>query len=316
MNRRNFIQSAAAAGLGAMSANAGAISSGGARDAAQTAQTPPALKLKYAIPTSFFSAGRRPLHDRLETIAAMGFKAIEFNGMKSLSREEMEAYGKKLAELGMEQGVWVTNNGPTGASRTVRAGLVRKEEHEAFLQMVRDSVEIAPLVNGKFTTVCTGNEVRGMSREEGRANVIEALKRAGEIVEGSGLTIVVEPLNTLVNHRGYFLARSDEAYEVMKAVGHPQVKILFDIYHQQITEGNLIRNIRATYDETAYYQFADNPGRNEPGTGEVNYTQVFKAIHDLGFTGIVGAEMGQSQRGDEGSRAALEAIIRCDRWDA
>ena len=302
MNRRGFIAAAAASVAGtAINLNR----------ASAAASEQPSLKLKYAIPTSFFRSGGRPVGERLELIREMGFIAVENNGMKRMDRKDLEAYGARLEELGMEHGVWVTNRGVNGG-----AGLVDPKEREEFFDELRSSIEVAPIVRGKFTTLTTGNLPARMTRSRAKLNLIETLKRAGEMVENTDLTLVIEPLNVLVDHPGYYLSRSDEAYEVMKAVGHPRVKILFDIYHQQITEGNVIRNIRDTYDETAYYQFADNPGRKEPGTGEMNYLQIFKAIYDLGFKGIVGAEMGQSMRGDEGSRAALKAIIDCDQFVA
>jgi len=302
MERRHFLEAAAAANL--------AWGAGGLPSApAQTAAGP--LKLKYAPHTGFFSAGDRPVLERLEMIAAMGFRAVENNGMKGMSRPDLERYGAKLEALGLEHGVWVTNRGVNDG-----AGLVDPREHEAFFKEVASSIEVAPFVRGRFSTVTTGNIPLRMTRTQARLNVIDALKRAAEMVEKSELTLVVEPLNIRVDHPGYFLASSDEAYEVMKAVNHPRIKILFDIYHQQITEGDVIRRIRAYYDEIAYFQFADNPGRKEPGTGEMNYRMIFKAIHDLGFKGILGAEMGQSQPGDEGSRQALEAIIACDQFEA
>jgi hydroxypyruvate isomerase len=127
--------------------------------------------------------------------------------------------------------------------------------------------------------------------------------------------MVLEPLNTLRNHPGMFLTTSPQAFLVCKAVASPSCKILFDIYHQQITEGNLIPNINAAWDEIAYFQTGDNPGRNEPGTGEINFRNVFKHIHSKGFTGVVGMEHGNSQRGQEGERAVINAYVAADSWD-
>ena len=150
--------------------------------------------------------------------------------------------------------------------------------------------------------------------------MIEGRKRGGELLAGAGITGVVEPLNTKVNHAGYFLARSDEAYEVMKAVDNPHIKILFDIYHQQITEGNLIDNIRQFWDEIAYFQFADVPGRHEPWTGEINYRNVFKAIYQMqkktGQEMFVGAELGPIHgKETAGTLACFEAIRKADDFE-
>jgi hydroxypyruvate isomerase len=126
--------------------------------------------------------------------------------------------------------------------------------------------------------------------------------------------MVLEPLNTLRNHPGMFLTSSPQAYLVCKAVNSPSCKILFDIYHQQITEGNLIPNIDTAWDEIAYIQVGDNPGRNEPGTGEINYRNVFKHIHGKGFTGVVGMEHGNATRGRDGERAVINAYVAADAW--
>ena len=143
------------------------------------------------------------------------------------------------------------------------------------------------------------------------ANVIESLKRAADILEPHDLTMVLEPLN-FRDHPGLFLSESPQAYQICKAVNSPSCKILFDIYHQQIQEGNLIPNIEAGWDEIAYFQVGDNPGRNEPTTGEINYRNVFKYIHSKGFDGIVGMEHGNSLQGKKGEIAVIEAYKQSD----
>jgi hydroxypyruvate isomerase len=136
--------------------------------------------------------------------------------------------------------------------------------------------------------------------------MVEKLRRAAEILEPHGLIMVLEPLN-FRDHPGQFLQRSPQAYQICKAVDSPSCKILFDIYHQQIQEGNLIPNIDDCWDEIAYFQIGDNPGRNEPGTGEINYQNVFAHIKNNGFTGILGMEHGNSQSGKAGELAVIEA---------
>ena len=131
------------------------------------------------------------------------------------------------------------------------------------------------------------------------------------MLEPHGLTMVLEPLN-FRDHPGLFLTESPQAYEICKAVDSPSCKILFDIYHQQIQEGNLIPNMDASWDEIAYFQVGDNPGRKEPTTGEINYLNVFKHIHGKGFKGIVGMEHGNSRPGIEGEQAVIEAYLKSD----
>ena len=124
--------------------------------------------------------------------------------------------------------------------------------------------------------------------------------------------MVLEPLNTKQNHPGVFLSGSPQAYLLCKAVNRPSCKILFDMYHQQITEGNLIPNLDQCWDEIAYLQSGDNPGRKEPGTGEINYKNVFRHIADKGYRGIIGLEHGNSQPGEAGERAVIAAYRSVD----
>ena len=128
------------------------------------------------------------------------------------------------------------------------------------------------------------------------------------MLEPHGLVMVLEPLNWYADHGGVLLRYADQAYAICKAVDSPSCKILFDIYHQQITEGNLIPNIDLAWDEIAYFQAGDNPGRKEPGTGEINYKNVFKHLHDKGFKGVVGMEHGLSMPGKEGELALIRGL--------
>jgi hydroxypyruvate isomerase len=143
------------------------------------------------------------------------------------------------------------------------------------------------------------------------AHVVESLKRACDVLEPHGLVMVLEPLNPR-DHPGLFLKKIPQAYEICKAVGSPSCKILDDLYHQQITEGNLIPNIDAAWDEIAYFQIGDNPGRKEPTTGEINYLNVFKHIHARGFEGVMGMEHGNMKPGKEGERALIDAYLAVD----
>ena len=268
-----------------------------------------AFKLKYAPHLSLF--GNIPDEiDRLNEYAAWGFKAFEFNGLMGWDLTRAAALRKRMDELNMEMGVFVAN--PSGWDK---AGMVDPEQRPAFLAEVKKAVTYHKIVGNSISTVITGPGLLKPARGHQRAAVVESLSRAAEIVAGTRLVLVVEPLNNRVDHPGYFLSRSDEAYEVMKAVGSPQVKILFDIYHQQITEGNLINNIRACYDEIGSFQLADVPGRHEPGTGEIDYRNVFKAIHELKFEGILGMELGPSVKKDpEGSLKVVQAMVECDKF--
>jgi len=316
MNRRAFIHSAVTLGAGGVLAGSpvAAGSRVGARPAAPYARQPRRpFRLNYAPHFGMFRehAGK-DLVAELEFMAAEGFTALEDNGMRGRPVEEQERIGAALARLGMKMGVFVAHSIDWNTASLAGGDAAKRE---AFLEDIAGSVEIAKRVNATWMTVVPGHVDRRLHIDYQMAHVVETLKRACGILEPHNLIMVLEPLNTLRNHPGMFLTTTPQAYLVCKAVASPSCKILYDIYHQQITEGNLIPNIDAAWDEIAYFQVGDNPGRREPGTGEINYRNVFRHIHTKGFTGIVGMEHGNATRGRDGERAVIDAYIAADRWD-
>jgi hydroxypyruvate isomerase len=302
VDRREFVVSAVAAGalLATRESTAWAERAQGAR----------AFKLRYAPHFGMFRQhGGQDLVGQLEFMAAEGFTALEDNGMKGRSVSDQERVARTTTRLEMRMGVFVAH---TIAWNEANLTTGNPEAREAFLKEVRESVDVAKRVNAKWMTVVPGHVDRRLEMSYQTANVTEALKRAAEILEPHGLVIVIEPLNTLRDHPGQFLNRIPQAYQICRAVDSPSLKILFDIYHQQITEGNLIPNLDLAWDEVGYIQVGDNPGRREPGTGEINYRNVFRHIHSRGFDGIVGMEHGNSRQGREGERAVIDAYIAAD----
>jgi hydroxypyruvate isomerase len=212
-----------------------------------------------------------------------------------------------MSRLGMTMGVFVAyaewgeptmvhNNGD------VRAMLVRQ---------MRDAVEVAKRVNARWCTVVPGPCDPHLAWDYQTANVIDNLRACAEVCEPAGLVMVLEPLN-FRDHPGLFLTRMPQAYQICRAVGSPSCKILDDLYHQQVSEGNLIPNIDAAWSEIAYFQVGDNPGRREPTTGEINYRNVFRHISQKGYDGIIGMEHGKSRDGKEGEQALIQAYVACD----
>ena len=187
-----------------------------------------------------------------------------------------------------------------------------ENEAEKVLASMKESVEIAKRMNAKWMTVVPGLIDPKLAFDYQTANVIDLLRRCAEILEPHEMVMVLEPLNHRTNHPGLYLERTDQAYLVCRAVDSPACKILYDIYHQQITEGNLIPNIDLAWSEIAYFQAGDNPGRKEPTTGEINYLNVFKHIHSKGFDGVVGMEHGISGKGVEGEQRLIEAYREVD----
>lgn len=269
------------------------------------------FQLDYAPHQGMFAstAGKNFL-DEIKYIHELGFRSIEDNGMPGRSVDEQTKIGELLAKLGMCMGVFVVPKGGNGAN-TLAAG---KQEHvDIFIKGVKESLEIAKRVNAKWVTVVPGDYQRNLPIGVQTANVIEALKRGAEILEPHGVTMVLEPLSDTPD---LFLRFTDQTYEICKAVGSPSCKILFDAYHQQKNEGNLINLMNLCWSEIAYVQVGDNPGRQEPTTGEINYKNVFKWLKEKGYTGVVGMEHGMSMKGVEGEKALLAAYREVDNFTA
>lgn len=246
------------------------------------------------------------LVDQLKFMADQGFRSLEDNGMLGRSVEEQTLIAKTMEELGMRMGVFVIDGGDNWKV-SLTSG--KKEFMDTFLDTCRKSVEVAKRVNAKWMTVVPGYFERNLPMGVQTANIIEAYKRASEIFEPHGLVMVMEPLS---DNPDLFLRHADQSFMICKAVDSPACKILYDIYHMQRNEGNLIATMEKTWDEIAYIQIGDNPGRKEPGTGEINYANVFKYIQDKGFDGICGMEHGNAKPGIEGELALIQAYRDVD----
>lgn len=267
------------------------------------------FKLKYAPHFGMFKAhAGEDLLAQLEFIAEMGFTALEDNAMPGRPVSMQEKIASKMTQLNLEMGVFVAHASFSDVTFASDDTSVKNK----ILQEIRNSVEVAKRVNAKWMTVVPGIYDKKLEWNYQTANVIELLKRASEILEPHGLVMVLEPLNWYRDHPGVFLTEVPQAYMICKAVNSPSCRILFDIYHQQITEGNLIPNIDRSWDEISYFQVGDHPGRKEPGTGEINYKNVFHHIYKKGYKGIVGMEHGNSKPGKEGEKSVIDAYLKAD----
>ena len=267
------------------------------------------FKLNYAPHLGMFknNVGDDPI-DQINYMADLGFRAFEDNGMSSRSIALQNKISKTLENRGMKMGVFVAHKIYWDKPNLSSGDDDYKNE---FLNYIKTSVEVAKRVNAKWMTVVPGHLDLRKDMSYQTSNVIETLKIASDILEPHGLVMVLEPLN-FRDHPGLFLTESPQAFQICRAVDSPSCKILFDIYHQQIQEGNLIPNIDNTWDEIAYFQIGDNPGRKEPTTGEINYKNVFKFIYEKGYDGILGMEHGKSMQGEEGEKALVDAYLKSD----
>ena len=303
ISRRSFISSAAAAAVAVS-----AVSS-----AAKAAESPKKFKLKYApsLGVQFQEhAGKDPI-DQIKFMADEGFSAMFDNGLPGKPPELQEKIAAEMTRLGMTLGPFVMY------ADFSKATLVTpdQEVRDMIVKRTKEAVETSKRANAKWALIAPGLCSQKLEWDYQTANLIDNLRRCAEVAEPAGMVIVIEPLNWWANHPGLFLQKIPQAYLICKAVNSPSVKIVDDLYHQQITEGNLIPNIDKAYSEIAAFHLGDNPGRNEPGTGEINYKNIFRHLYKKGYRGTLCMEHGKSKRGKEGERAVIDAYRVCDSFE-
>jgi len=300
MKRRELLKTTLAAGA--------ALGLGGARAVSGSAATS-GFRLKYAPHFGMFKnhAGE-DLVAQLQFAADQGFTAWEDNGMAGRPVELQERIAKEMARLGMTMGVFVA----MADFQNVTFASAKPEASADIVAKAKAAVAVAKRVNAKWTTVVPGRHDVGLEWDYQTANVIDNLKRCVEVMEPAGLVMVLEPLNPWKDHPGLYLTKIPQAFQICRSIGSPSCKILFDMYHQQITEGNIIPNIDRAWSEVAYMQIGDNPGRKEPTTGEMNYRNIFRHLHGKGYQGVLGMEHGNAAPGIDGEKALLQAYRYCD----
>ncbi|MCC6286649.1 MAG: TIM barrel protein [Chitinophagaceae bacterium] len=307
MQRRNFLQNGLLAGASTIVGSSVLGNTNTTVNAKADTQAEKTFNLNYAPHDGMFkNSGGADFIDQIKFMYDQGFRAIEDNGMTGRPVDQQTKIGETLAKLGMTMGVFVVPKGGNGEN-TLAAG--KQEFVDIFLKGCHQTVEVAKRVNAKWVTVVPGDFERRLPVGVQTGNVIDALRKGAEILEPHGIVMVLEPLSDTPN---LFLRTSDQTYEICRAVNSPSCKILYDIYHMQKNEGNIIKNIEATWNEIAYFQIGDNPGRNEPTTGEVNYKNIFKYIHSRGYKGVLGMEHGNSIKGKEGEAAVIKAYRESD----
>ena len=263
--------------------------------------------LNYGIHHGMFqnNAGNNFI-DQIKFAYDNGFRAIEDNGMSGRPEEEQKKIGDTLARLGMAMGVFV-QPGLGNDSNMLATG--KADQVKNFITSCKQAVEIAKRLNSKLVTVVPGDFDRNLPIGIQTGNVIEAIKRGTAILEPHGIVIVLEPLS---DNPDLFLRTPDQAYAICKAVGSPSCKILYDMYHVQRNQGNILPTLDLVYDDIGCFQIGDNPGRNEPGTGEMNYKNIFKHIYNKGYKGVLGMEHGNAIKGKDGELALIKAYREAD----
>ena len=306
MKRKHFLQHSLLAGGSLLTAGLNATPLGKQMEN----NTDKPFNLNYGFHDGMFAnhAGKDFL-DQIRFAYDKGFRSIEDNGMMGRSADMQSKIGDLLAKLGMTMGVFVLGFDNWPPHTTLTSG--SKEWNEKFLNACNKSVDVAKRCNAKWITLVPGNFTRDISMGLQTANVIVALRKGCAIIEPHNLIFVLEPLSDTPD---LFLRNSDQTYAICKAIDSASCKILFDMYHMQRNEGNIINNIDSYYDEIAYFQIGDNPNRNEPYTGEMNYHNIFKHIHQKGYKGVMGMEHGLSEKGKEGELTLIKAYRDADNF--
>lgn len=252
--------------------------------------------MKFAIGAGAYSG--KDIHGLLEKVAEHGFHGLEYLNWRAIP--DVDALVQTQDRLGV-----IVN-----AVCTTFFNLVDGSKREQYLSGLRETLEFCKKTGTPTIITQTGHEMPGIAREKHMQDMIETLKYCAELCEQTDTVLTVEPLNGLVNHPGHFLQHSEESAWVIDQVGSSSIKLVFDVYHQQITEGNVIRNLTKYIDRIQHFHIADNPGRKQPGTGELNYIQILKAIRKTGYEGFVGLECGYTIDTDEALHQFKEHIAK------
>lgn len=307
-NRRDFIKktflTATAAGL------TSSLAFGNSREVPQEQNNKP-FKLKYAPPFGMFSeSAGKDLISQIKFCKDNGFRAMFDNSLMKRDKAEQDKIVAEISRQGMELGPFVLYADFAVKSFVTRDPAIK----EMLIKLMKEGVEVHKRTGVKCALVVPGRFDESLEWDYQTANVVDNLKYCCDILEPAGLTMVLEPLNAWTNHPGLFLTKMPQAYQICKAVDSPVCKIINDIYHQQITEGNIIPNIDKTWDYIGAFHCGDNPGRKEPTTGEINYKNIFKHLYEKKYNGTICMEHGKSIQGIEGEKAVLSAYRYCDSY--
>ncbi len=297
MSRRSFVKTAAAGIGGAGLVLRNPLTTTGDTAEARGGAKGGKLRLSACIEMIF---GSRPFLERIDLVAKCGLPAFEF---WSWRRKDIDGILARKKANGLQI---------SGFSVDPGYRLTHPRFKENFVSSVEGTIPVMHKLGVKRMLVTAGNEIPRRTRKEQHESIVESLKAAAPLVEEAGITVVLEPLNTLVDHKGQYLWSSLEGFEIIREVGSKNVRLLYDIYHQQIMEGHLIHNITRNIDLIGHFHVADVPGRHEPGTGEINYVNVFKEILKTGYDGYIGLEFRPLRSGEEALKRTSEIARKAE----
>ncbi len=248
--------------------------------------------MKFSVCIDALFAGK-DFAESMEAVKNAGMDTFEFWGWWD---KDLKKIKKAKEELDMNIAAFCTK----------MISLVDASVRKQNLEGLKESIHAAREMGCKTLISQVGNELAGVSRQEQHKNLVEGLEACVPLLEEAGITLVFEPLNTLVDHKGYYLYSSEEAFQIVDEVNSKNVKVLYDIYHQQIMEGHLISRISGNIGRIGHFHAAGNPGRHELDTGEINYGNIFDVIRHSGYEGYVGLEYFPLKDAGEGLKNLLK----------
>lgn len=298
INRRTFLgASVAAVGLNELACSPTFAEVPKEGDVSQIGKTP---HTKFAVNVEMWWTGL-PFLERIRASARYGFPAVEFWPWQGKDIDAIAGLSKDLNISIAQFTAW-----------GFRPGLNDPQNHSAFVEAVAEGCKISKRLDCKLMTVVGGDDQPGMTQPEMHQNIIAGLKLAAPIAEDNDVTLILEPMNIRVDHKGHCLYGSAPSIRICNEVDSSHVKINWDLYHMHITEGDLCGHLREgmSAGRIGYLQLADHPGRNEPGTGEIHYNRVLREAMELGYRGFVGLEC----RPQDGEHVAAQRVAAADIW--
>ncbi len=261
------------------------------------------MKLGLCIEMAFADL---PFEDRIRKAAECGYRNVEMWFVD----KSFKGKPGQLAQIADAHGVAITNTVIGAPNGSIGGGLTNPANRKKWLARAAMTIDFTRQAGIPATIVCTGNEVKAMSHSKMLASVIAGLKPTVEIAEKAGVTLLLEPLNTRYDHRGYFLSSSDEGAEICRTIKSARMKLLFDCYHMQIMEGDLVNHIKRNIDVIGHFHSAGVPGRHELYQGEIDYPFLIGQIEKLGYQGVFGLEYLPSIDHGESARRTLAYLTR------
>ncbi len=290
--RRTFLESALVLAGGAAFTTTDAAAA--AADNSALGKTP---HTKFAVNVEMWWK-KLPFIERIKQTAALGFPAIEFWPYEGKNLDEVKSTCENLNIAIAQFTAW-------GFS----PGMNDPKNHERLMKKITEACQVAKKINCPMMTVVGGNDQPGVTQAEMHENIIKGLKLVAPIAEDNQIMLILEPMNIRVDHKGHCLYGSPDAVRICREVNSPMVKINWDLYHMQLSEGDLCGRLKDGFDQVGYLQLADTPGRHEPGTGEIFYPRVLRQAYELGYRGYVGLECNPTEE-----LAAAKAVAKADVW--